>query len=68
MTIVTPFDNLERLLKSVEEQASGFYEIIAIVPLGGIRSQVGVVIRFEIVEVDPPFDEEEIRRKLGFGD
>jgi hypothetical protein len=66
MTIQIPFNDLERLLNSIEGHASGCYDVVSIVSLNTARSLVGVVIRFEIKETDPPFDEEEIKRMLGY--
>lgn len=62
---------LESLLNDIEELANGCYDIVSIfseLPKHGIthRQTVSVVIRIHLIDEEIPFDEEEIKKKLGF--
>jgi fructose-1,6-bisphosphatase len=72
MVISILYEGLEKFLNDVEELPSGQYSIVSIIPLDRSsrtekRMVVGVVIRFTITEDDDiEFDEDIIRRRLGF--
>jgi len=62
VTIPVFFEGLENLLNEIEQNASGFYEIVQI---NTVSSVFVVTVRL-FVSDEPTFDEEEIKRKLGF--
>lgn len=67
MVIELLLSQLEAFLNNLENQCSGLYDIVSIstVQSVGTRSVMAAVIRFHITsELD--FNEEEIKRKLGF--
>ena len=64
MVVQVPSSKLEKLLNDLEEMASGAYDVISVTPRE--RSEERVVVRLTIIETEPVFDEEEIKRKLGF--
>jgi hypothetical protein len=68
MVTTVMLDGLETLLNGLESHASGDYDIVSIFDRqhAGSRTTVCVVIRFLLREDEPVFDEEEIKRKLGF--
>lgn len=61
-------DGLEDLLNELEDLASGCYQVISIFPFNKSESRqiVTVVVRVDLIDDEIPFDEEEIKRKLGF--
>lgn len=67
MTHTLLFTGLENFLNDLERLCSGNYDIVSIFERQqvGQRAVVGVVIRFHIDE-EIEFNEEEIKRKLGF--
>lgn len=67
MVMTTLFSKLEQLLNDIENMASGQYEIVSIFDKQhvGERSTVGVVVKFHVELV---FDEEEIKKRLGFSE
>jgi len=64
-TVITVFslENLEKLLNTIESQATNNYDIMSIFSR---KETICVIIRFHIQDDDVIFDEEEIKRKLGF--
>ena len=67
MTHTLLFDGLEKFLNDLDRLAESQYDIISIFEKQciGNKSVVGIVIRFHIIS-ELEFDEEEIKRKLGF--
>ncbi len=67
MTHTMLFDGLEPFLNDLENQCNGCYDIVSIFErqVVGQRAVVGVVIRF-LITSELEFNEEEIKRRLGF--
>lgn len=67
MTHTLLFDGLESFLNDLEQQCSGMYDIVSIFVQKhvGDRAVMGIVIRFRITS-ELEFNEEEIKRRLGF--
>ena len=65
-SFIMNFKNVDKLLNDLEDFCSEKYDVFSIVPFGEIDDNfvVGVVIRFHID--DGYFDEDEIKKKLGF--
>jgi hypothetical protein len=68
MVLETFLDKLEVFLNDLEDMASGSYEIVSIFPtLPGTRTVVGVIVKLSLSDDDDiPFDEDDIKKKLGF--
>jgi hypothetical protein len=67
MVIELLLSELEAFLNKLERHSSGLYDIVSIATVQsvGTRSVMAAVIRFHITS-ELEFDEEEIKRKLGF--
>ena len=67
MVVELLLERLERFLNDLEHQCNGLYDIVSITGLQqvGSRSVLAVVIRFHITS-ELEFNEEEIKRMLGF--
>jgi hypothetical protein len=60
-------DDIAELLNSTESHASGLYDIMTISALPHLDGVWLIVLRFVLrPSEEPEFDEEEIKRKLGF--
>ena len=70
MVVHTLLTGLERLLNDLEELANGCYDIVSIFneTPSGSRQVVCIVVRVHLIDEELPFDEDEIKRRLGFGD
>lgn len=66
-TITVQRQKIDQVLNNLEQLASGMYEIVSIVPELHHNSVVMVVIRLRVVDEEVVFDEQEIKRRLGFG-